>query len=115
MPWGIESLTEWTNGGDFAAPNGIGKVTHPSAAPDGQLLPAVYTPGPANHNFRSPKIPYDDGGIYVIPDGAPTNGPEEFILVKNDPAYNEAYPRAVVPWPAIRREPQPDRPGLGPE
>ena len=105
-PYGMYSLSPMTHAEDHAAPIGedgetrVGKFTHPSAAPDGDLL-AVWTPGPANDLNRPTPLPYYDGGIYVIPDAAPVWSPDDLVLLKNDPAYNEAWPRAVVPYSAV--------------
>ena len=103
-PWGIKNITPFTHKDDAPAPEGsggelVGKITHPSAAPDGDLL-VVWTPGAANHR-PPPVLPYYDGGIYVQPAGAEVWDPDELILVKNDPNYNEAWPRAVVPYQDI--------------
>lgn len=101
-PRGLHSITPFTHGNDEAAPVGaggvrVGKFTHPSAAPDGDLL-VVWTPGPANDLSRPTTIPYYDAGIYVLPDGGPITSPSQLVLLKNDPAYNEAWPRAVVSY-----------------
>ena len=102
-PWGMHSITPMTHGLDNAAPIGpdgvtrVGKFTHPSAAPAGDLL-VVWTPGPANDLNRPTPLPYYDGGLYVLPDGVEAWQPSDLLLVKNDPAYNEAWPRAVVPY-----------------
>ncbi|TDR20487.1 hypothetical protein [Marinicella litoralis] len=111
-PWGYEALTPMTHPGDSAAPVGnnnvdrVGKFTQPSAAPDNDLL-VVWTPGPANDLNRPTTIPYYDGGLYVINDSAQVWQPEDLLLLKNDPDYNEAWPRAVVTWQAIHGNPEP--------
>jgi hypothetical protein len=104
-PRGLYSITPFTTGEDTAAPVGdggvrVGKVTHPSAAPNGDLL-LVWTKGPANDLMRPVNTPFYDGGIYLHPDGAEIWSPAELILIKNSPSYNEAWPRAVVPYSAI--------------
>lgn len=101
-PRGMHSITPFTHGNDEAAPVGaggvrVGKFTHPSAAPDGDLL-VVWTPGPANDLTRPTTIPYYDAGIYVMEGGGPITSPAQLVLLKNDPAYNEAWPRAVVSY-----------------
>lgn len=112
-PWGMYSITAFTHGLDHAAPLGVdgitrvGKFTHPSAAPDGDLL-AVWTPGPANDLNRPTPLPYYDAGLYVVPGGDPLEGPEDLVLIKNDPAYNEAWPRALVPYQAVYGVAEPD-------
>lgn len=112
QPRGMRSITPFTHGGDEAAPVGaggqrVGKFTHPSAAPGNDLL-AVWTPGPANDLNRPLTTPYYDAGLYLIPDGETVASPADLVLIKNDPAYNEAWPRAVVPYSAIHGVREPD-------
>ncbi len=107
MPAGAVSLTPFTLNGegpaDPAAYNDeksakVGKFTHPSAAPDNHLL-TIWSPGPANHQYTF--LPQIDGGIYLIKDGAVLDEPGQMLLIKNDPEYNESWPRAVVPYRRI--------------
>jgi|CXWL01.1.fsa_nt_gi hypothetical protein len=113
-PRGMVSITPFTHGLDEAAPIGgdgvtrVGKFTHPSAAPDDDLL-VVWTPGPANDLDRPTPLPAYDGGIYVLPGGDPIASPAELVLLKNSPAYNEAWPRAVVPYAAVFGVAEPTR------
>lgn len=113
-PFGIESFTRFANNGEGAADYSrledrnspaVGKFTHPSAAPDNHLL-TIYTPGPANHQ-NGLKKPSVDGGIYLIKDGQPIDAPAQMRLIKNDPKFNEHYPRAVVPYERIHGVKQP--------
>lgn len=107
-PDGIVSLTPFTHGmegesglsnlGDARSPR-VGKFTHPSAAPDNHLL-TCYSPGPINSQ-NSLKLPVVDGGIYLIKSGKPVEEPAEMRLIKNDPQYNEQWPRALVPYQRI--------------
>lgn len=105
-PKGLKSLTEFTLGDDRSSPknpdNGelSGKVTHPSSAPDNDLL-LVWSPGPANDLGRPKNRPYYDGGIYRIPGGKPVDNHRDLVLIKNDPNYNEMQPRPVVPYREI--------------
>ncbi|NJL27129.1 MAG: hypothetical protein HC897_04200 [Thermoanaerobaculia bacterium] len=104
-PRGMYSITPFTHGEDEAAPIGtggqrVGKFTHPSAAPGGDLL-VVWTPGPANNLDRPTPMPYYDGGLYLLPGGGVISTPSGLTLIKNSPAYNEAWPRALVPYSAI--------------
>jgi hypothetical protein len=104
-PRGLYSITPFTTANDEAAPVGaggvrVGKFTHPSAAPGGDLL-VVWTPGPANDLDRPTPRPYYDAGLYVIPGGDTVQDPSQLVRIKNDPAYNEAWPRAVVPYEAV--------------
>ncbi|MGB4859415.1 MAG: hypothetical protein WBP11_08825 [Dokdonella sp.] len=109
---GLHSITPFTHGDDEAAPVGgagvrVGKFTHPSAAPNGDLLVA-WTPGPANNLNRPTTVPFVDSGIYMIAGGDIVHSPQELVLIKNDPAYNEAWPRAVVPYGHIHGVAEPD-------
>ncbi|MBL4774081.1 MAG: hypothetical protein JKX98_10975 [Alcanivoracaceae bacterium] len=109
-PQGFYATTPMTHHKDNAAPlitiggdpNGprVGKFTHPSAAPNNDLL-VVWTPGPANDLNRPTPIPYYDAGLYAIDNSSPVWDPNELTLIKNDPNYNEAWPRAVVTWSVI--------------
>jgi len=104
-PRGMTAMTPFTHPQDEAAPVGpggmrVGKFTHPSAAPDNDLL-VVWTPGPANDLDRPTTVPYYGAGLYLVPGGATVHSPDELVLIKNDPAYNEAWPRAVVPYAAV--------------
>ena len=113
-PWGYEAVTPMTHPGDSAAPIGdnnvdrVGKFTQPSAAPGNDLL-VVWTPGPANDLNRPTTLPYYDGGLYVIENTEQVWRPEDLVLIKNDPDFNEAWPRAVVPWSAIHGQAEPDQ------
>ena len=99
--FGIYSLTGFAHGDDNASSRDLngdyaGKVTHPSGAPNNDVL-TVWTPGPANNLRRPVSTPTYDGGIYVIPDSVPLDSNHDLVLIKNDPNYNELQPRAVVP------------------
>ena len=107
MPAGSVSLTPFSLGlegpadlSDIKDKNSpkVGKFTHPSAAPDNHCL-VVYSPGPVNHQYKF--LPQLDGGIYLLKDGAVIEEPAELRLIKNDPKYNECWPRAVVPYRRI--------------
>jgi hypothetical protein len=52
-----------------------------------------------NHQYTY--LPQLDGGIYLIKHGHVVNEPAEMRLIKNDPNYNECWPRAVVPYERI--------------
>lgn len=111
-PRGLYSITPFTHGDDEAAPVGaggvrVGKFTHPSAAPHNDLL-VVWTPGPANDLNRPTTIPYYDAGIYIAAGGNVIEGPQDLQLVKNDPQYNEAWPRALVPYAAVHGVSEPE-------
>jgi hypothetical protein len=116
---GYTRLTPFTSADDFPAPcrvgdpiyppvdcaggnnTRVGKFTHPSAAPNNNLL-VVYTRGAANHNGiyvgAGLAAPYYDGGIYLMRGNTILNRPDDLVLVKNDPGWNEQWPRAVVSY-----------------
>src|SRR5690606_18188182 len=54
-------------------------------------------------------FPYYDAGLYLIVDGGTVDSPQDLVLIRNDPAYNEAWPRAVVPYAAIHGVAEPAR------
>ena len=115
-PFGIESLTLFarTDEGpaDFSVrgqrtSTRVGKVTHPSAAPDNHLL-AVWSPGPVNGGYTVHQ-PAVDSGLYLIKDGKAIDEPGQMLLIKNDPKYNEHWPRALVPYKRIHGIEEPVR------
>ncbi|MGE3957957.1 MAG: hypothetical protein AB7H96_14655 [Vicinamibacterales bacterium] len=125
-PYGLYSLTQFTHGRDEAAPRldgqFLGKVMHPSGAPGNDVL-LVWSPGPANHLDRPTRLPMYDAGLYLLPKGTPIDTPTALVSIKNDPAYNELWPKAVVPYrevfgidepPDLSRTPSPASPLLPP-
>ena len=84
----------------------VGKVTHPSGAPDNNLL-TIWSPGPTNHQYKY--LPQLDGGIYLIKSGQVVTDPGQMLLIKNDPNYNEQWPRAVVPYKRVYGIDEPHR------
>jgi len=116
MPTGSVSMTPFTHGREGPANPAIyddkkspavGKFTHPSGAPDGHML-TVYSPGPVNHQYKY--LPQLDGGIYLAKYGDVIEQPSELRLIKNDPKYNECWPRAVVPYSRVYGIPEPKTP-----
>lgn len=109
-PTGMEMITPWIDWSDRPSyptllkdensPR-IGKVTHPCGAPDNHLLVA-WTLGPiggssgAVRDYMGP-TPMDSG-ICLIRNGATTWAPGEMLLIKNDPKYNEQWPRPLVSY-----------------
>ncbi len=91
--------------GDKSSPK-VGKVTHPSGAPGNHLL-TVWSPGPVNHQYTY--LPQLDGGIYLIKNGEVVSEPGQMRLIKNDPRFNESWPRAVVPYERIYGQKEPAR------
>jgi hypothetical protein len=107
-PFGIESITPFARADEGAADvaergrrigTRVGKVTHPSAAPDNHLL-MVWSVGPVNGGYTVDR-PAVDGGIYMLKGGKAANEPGDLLLIKNDPRYNEQWPRAVVPYKRV--------------
>ncbi|MGH9387895.1 MAG: hypothetical protein ACRD2N_26855 [Vicinamibacterales bacterium] len=101
-PYGLYALTAFAHSDDEAASRAVdgnwaGKVTHPSAAPDNDVL-LVWTPGPANDLQRPINQPTYDAGLYLLRGGTPANDYRDLVLIKNSPNYNEIQPRAVVPY-----------------
>jgi hypothetical protein len=114
-------LTPWIRTNDFPAwpsvwddPNSprIGKVTHPCGAPDNHLLLA-WTLGPiggSSGSVRDYMVPQPiDSGLYLLKDGRTIQEPGEMRLIKNDPNYNEQWPRPLVPYQRIYGVPEPKR------
>lgn len=114
MPSWSTALTPFALGGEGPANRAVrgdknspavGKVTHPSGAPDNHLL-TVYSPGPVNHQYTY--LPQLDGGIYLIKKGEVVEEPAQMRLIKNDPNYNECWPRALAPYERIYRMKEPN-------
>lgn len=106
-PYGIEALTPFVLKGDWPSEPAIlkkndsprvGKVTHPSGAPDNHLL-TVWSAGSVNSYTRY--TPAFDSGIYLIKSGKPVDEPGQMRLIKNDPKYHEQWPRALVSYKRI--------------
>ncbi|HTU93557.1 MAG TPA: hypothetical protein VMF69_25985 [Gemmataceae bacterium] len=113
MQWLVRFATSADNEAPLSDPNDpqsprVGKVTHPSAAPDNHLL-TVWSPGPVNINSALKK-PMIDSGIYLIKSGKSVEEPGQMLLIKNDPKYNEQWPRALVPYKRIYGVDEPARP-----
>jgi hypothetical protein len=105
-PYGITNLTLFASFQDVR-PNHkvgnvdnnpfLGNVTHPSAAPDNHLLLTWSLPWEA----QDQSAPAYDAGIYLLKSGKAINHPSKMLLVKNDPKYQELWPRALVPYKRI--------------
>jgi hypothetical protein len=114
-PFGIQALTPFVLKGDWPsdpadpsdkeAPR-VGKVTHPSSAPDNHVLTA-WSAGSVNSHTRYK--PAFDSGIYLIKSGQPVDEPGQMLLIKNDPNYHEQWPRALVPYKRIYGVDEPAR------
>lgn len=110
QPVGTTSVTPFAHFEDRtstkdAGGNYLGKVTQPSGAPNNDLL-MVYSPGPVNSNGDHP--PYADAGIYMARNGF-ADKPNDLVLIKNDSAFNEIWPRAVVTYKAVYGVDEPTR------
>jgi hypothetical protein len=114
-PSGIEALTPFVRKGDWPSlPSVLGKkdsprlglFTHPSGAPDNHLL-TVWSAGSVNNHARY--TPGFDAGIYLIKSGKPIDEPGQMLLIKNDPRYQEQWPRALVPYKRIYGVDEPRR------
>lgn len=112
QPYGMEVLTRFTHNHDSpslrADPKDpksphTGWVTHPCGAPDNHLLTVwsgmmPYNQGRITDNYGHEPI---DTGIYLIKRGQPLWEPGDMLLLKNDPRYNEQWPRPLVPYKRI--------------
>ncbi len=120
-PRGAKILTPFTNPANAPAPRSdlddpksamVGRFTHPTGAPDNHLL-VVWSPGPT-HGFidgRRPRpgdLPTVDSGIYLIKNSDVIDEPSQMLLIKNDPNFNEQWPRPLVPYKRIYGVDQPE-------
>ena len=87
-------------------------MTHPCGAPDNHLLVAwtlgpIGGPGGAVHDLMAPK--QMDSGICLIKFARPTREPGDMLVIKNDPRYNEMWPRPLVPYERVYGVKEPAR------
>lgn len=115
-PFGVEALTTFARADEGAADHSVrgqmssprvGRVTHPSGAPDNHVL-TVWSPGPVNGGYTVHR-PAVDSGIYLIKDGKTIDEPAQMLLIKNDPKFNEQWPRALTPYKRIYGIDEPKR------
>jgi hypothetical protein len=98
-PLGMQQLTCFADDGDDTAARltregpWVGKVTHPSAAPDNHLLTIWNARPTGDHDV--------DAGIYLIKSGKPIQEPGQMLRIKHDPKYDAQWPRALVPYQRI--------------
>jgi hypothetical protein len=96
----------------------VGRLTQPCGAPDNHLLtvwsgPLAPSNGNASRPIGYPNEPPMDSGICLIKEGRPIWEPGAMLLVKNDPNYNEQWPRPLVPYERIYGVKEPKQlPGL---
>jgi hypothetical protein len=113
-PRGLRQLTLFANFADVR-PNHrknevynqpfVGNVTHPSCAPDNHLLTTWALPWAA----QDQSVDVYDAGIYLLKSGLAINHPSKMLLLKNDPHYQELWPRALVPFKRIYGIDEPPR------
>ncbi len=121
-PHGMEVLTHFIQSHDSASladrkspkSQHVGRLTHPSGAPDNHLLTVWSGALTLPNNGSSRPIGYTDeppmdAGIYLIKEGRPIWEPGAMLLVKNDPNYNEQWPRPLVPYERIYGVKEPKR------
>jgi hypothetical protein len=98
---GTVAITPHTNNSDTAANNLSGKYSMPSVTSNGNLLVAYSTGGTSK--FQDADYPLASG-IYMIRNAAGgeadyiTDPQAQLIKVKDDPNYNEIWPRAVLSY-----------------
>src|SRR5262249_19230770 len=119
QPHGMEVLTRFTHNHDSPAlradpkdPKSLhtGWVTHPCGAPDNHLLTVWSGMMPANQGrLLDGRHSQVDSGIYLIRDSKPFWEPGAMRLIKNDPKYNEQWPRPLVPYKRIYGVDEPRR------
>jgi len=106
---GSKNITPHTTPKDIPAPNKSGKYSMPSVAPKGDLLVA-YSTGYVNHfgavcsrKNQPNKCDHLRSGIYLIPNANNTiiEHPSQLIKIKDDPNYNEIWPRAALSYNAL--------------
>jgi hypothetical protein len=109
-PYGLEVLTRFTHNHDSPSlradpkdPDSphAGWVTQPCGAPDNHLLTVWSGMMPAAQGRITDDRRPVDAGIYLIKGGRSLWEPGEMLLVKNDPKYNEQWPRPLVPYERI--------------
>src|SRR5262245_53456666 len=117
QPYGMEVLTRFTHNHDSPALRAdpkdpksphTGWVTQPCGAPDNHLL-TVWTGLLHQGRVLDTGYPAIDSGIYLIKGGRPFWEPGDMRLIKNDPKYNEQWPRPLVPYKRIYGVDEPRR------
>jgi len=114
---GMVTLTPHTGPGDTPAPDASGKYSMPSAAASGGLLVAYSTGTVSQTEFAcnpSGECESLKSGIYLIPNAIGdessfiTDPVRQLIKIKDDPNYNEIWPRAVLSYGEIYGLSKPD-------
>jgi hypothetical protein len=119
QPYGMEVLTRFTHNHDSPALRADPKdpksrhprgVTPPGGAPDKHQLTVWSGMMPAHQGrIIDGSQTQVDSGIYLIKDGRPFWEPGDMVLIKNDPKYNEQWPRPLVPYKRIYGVDEPKR------
>jgi hypothetical protein len=119
QPYGMEVLTPFTHNHDSPALRAdpkdprsphAGWLTHPCGAPDNHLLTVWTGMMPANQGrIIDGERTQVDSGIYLIKGGRTLWDPGEMLLIKNDPNYNEQWPRPLVPYKRVHGVDEPQR------
>ncbi len=118
QPYGMEVLTRFTHNHDSpslredpkdAKSRHTGWVTHPCGAPDNHLLTVWTGMMPANQGRITDDTRPVNAGIYLIKEGRSFWEPGEMLMIKNDPKYNEQWPRPLVPYERIYGVKEPAR------
>ncbi len=113
-PQGLVNLTLFANFADVRPNHSagnvdnrpfMGNVTHPAAAPDNHMLLVWSLPWEA----QDQSLKVYDAGIYLLPSGRAINHPAKMLLIKNDPKFQELWPRALVPYRRIFGVDEPPR------
>jgi len=68
----------------------------------------VWSPGPVNGGYTVHR-PAVDGGLYLIKSGKAVDEPGQMLLIKNDPNFNEQWPRALVSYKRIHGVDEPKK------
>lgn len=99
---GWHAITTHTISGDCPAPDDSGKYSMPAAAPDGNLLVA-YSSGAVNYFDACGGDASLLSGVYLVRDAGTTDvsDPSQLVRLRDDPWFNEIWPRPVVPYERI--------------
>jgi hypothetical protein len=118
QPYGMEVLTRFTQNLDHPAlpvdpadpkSRHTGWVTQPCGAPDNHLLTVWSGLMPAKQGLIMDDKRPVDAGVYLIKEGRSLWDTGDMLLIKNDPKYNEQWPRPLVPYKRIYGVDEPQR------
>jgi Hydrazine synthase alpha subunit middle domain len=116
-PPNLATITAFSHGEDnassplpgaTASDQWAGKVTHPAAAPNNDVL-VSWSSGPVNNLNRPTTQPRVHAGIYLIKNSATIDDPRNMVKIRHTPNYNLQMPKAVVPYKAIHGVDEPAR------